>query len=105
ELEDQQDWLINPVTVLQFDRELIGPAGRAGLAVQPAGVREALRELAPAITVNAGSAIAPDREIVAVDKTALADAGLADGVRGLNVVGGSGSNTAMLKNMTGLKGL
>ncbi|MFN8471147.1 MAG: neuraminidase-like domain-containing protein [Anaerolineae bacterium] len=104
-ITDRQDWLANPATVVQFDGELVGPAGRAGLAIQPALAADgALDSAAPAIAVNAGSAIGPGQAVVAVDSSALASTGLAQGAAGLNIIGGSGLNSALLKNVSALKG-
>jgi hypothetical protein len=91
---------------MQFDGELIGPGGRAGLAVQPAFQPGAPgRSAAPTVNVNAGSAVAPDRAVVAVDSNALASSGLAAAASGLNVIGGNGLNSALLKNVNALKKL
>jgi hypothetical protein len=35
DMVDRQDWLANPATVMQFDGELVGPTGHAGLASRP----------------------------------------------------------------------
>ena len=104
EMTDRQDWLANSATVVQFDGELVGPTGRAGLAMQPAAAAGAVDGAAPAITVNAGSAIAPDQAVVAVDTMTLASTGLTQGVAGLNIIGGAGLNSALLKNVDALKG-
>jgi hypothetical protein len=102
---EKEDWLTNPATVMQFDGELIGPGGRAGLAVQPAfQAGPAAQSAAPAVNVNAGSAVAPDRTVVAVDSNALASSGLA-AAAGLNVIGGNGLNSALLKNVNALKNI
>jgi hypothetical protein len=103
ELAPREDWLANRQTLVQFDDELVGPAGRAGLAVQPAESVAALDGSAPAIAVNAGSAIAADRAVVAVDTTALAAANLSRDGTGINIVGGTGLNSALLKNLIARK--
>ncbi|MFN8499658.1 MAG: neuraminidase-like domain-containing protein [Anaerolineae bacterium] len=103
-LTERQDWLANPATVVQFDGELVGPTGRAGLALQPALAGDALDGAAPSVRVNAGSAIAAGQAVVAVDSAALAATGLAQGTAGLNIIGSSGLNSALLKNVTALKG-
>jgi hypothetical protein len=59
--------MANPATVVQFDGELIGPTGLAGLAVQPAReTGNALTDVATTVNVNAGSAIAPGSTVVAI---------------------------------------
>lgn len=103
ELAPRQDWLANSQTLVQFDGELVGPAGRAGLTVQPLEMVGGPEGAAPAITVNAGSAIAPGKSVVAVDTTALAAAGLSAGGAGLNIIGGTGLNSALLKNVNRAK--
>jgi hypothetical protein len=103
ELAPRQDWLVNAQTLVQFDGELVGTAGRAGLTVRQAAVVGAREEAGPAIAVNAGSAIAPSQSVVAVDTTALAAAGLSQNRTGLNIIGGAGLNSALLKNMNGAK--
>jgi hypothetical protein len=103
-LADKQDWLANPSTVLHFDGELIGPTGHAGLAVGPAHeTSSAIENARPAIRVNAGSAIAAGSAVVAIDDNALVSAGLAQAAGGLNVIGGNGLNSALLKNLNALK--
>ncbi len=101
ELVSKQDWLANPATAVQFEGELIGPLGRAGVAVQD--TLAAADGLAGAIAVNAGSAIAPDKAVVAVETNALASAGLATAAGGLNVIGSNGLNSALLKNVSTFK--
>lgn len=105
ELTPRQDWLVNPQTLVQLDGELVGPAGRSGLTVQPVERMSALEEAAPAITVNAGSAISSGTGLVATDTMALAAAGLTLGGAGLNIIGGTGLNSALLKNANRAKGI
>lgn len=100
EMASKQDWLANTATVMQFDDELIGPTGRAGLAVRTSLESEGTT----AINVNAGSAVASGSTVVVIDSSALASAGLAHTVGGLNVIGGNGLNSALLKNMNAVKG-
>lgn len=102
-LASKEDWLANPATLVPFQGELIGPAGQAGLAVRSA--LETGSPLEAAIVVNAGSAIEPGSTVVAVDNNALASSGLARTAGGLNVVGGNGLNSALLKNVKAIKGL
>jgi ABC toxin N-terminal region/Neuraminidase-like domain len=105
EVVSKQDWVANPETVMQFDGELIGPTGRAGLAIQSSlEPSSALEDTSTVINVNAGSAIAGGQTVVAVDNNALASAGLTRASRGLNVIGGDGLNSALLKNLNSLKG-
>lgn len=99
DLTSRQDWIANQSTVVQFDGELIGPRGRAGLAVLPSAEAGAA-DGAASINVNAGSALAPGSAIVATQKNALESAGLNQAAGGLNVIGGGGLNSALLKNVS-----
>jgi hypothetical protein len=100
ELAPKQDWLAHPATVMQFDGELVGPAGHAGLAtVTGLQIGKDAAADGPSLNVNAGSAITPGGAVVAVDRTALSSSGLTAVSGGLNVVGGNGLNSALLKNM------
>jgi hypothetical protein len=102
---DKQDWLANAATVMQFDGELIGPTGHAGLAVRSAlEVSSAREEETTALTVNAGSAITPESTVVVADNSVAASSGITQSKSGLNVIGGNGLNAALLKNVGALKG-
>jgi hypothetical protein len=105
EMVSKLDWLVNAATVVQFNGELIGPTGHAGLAVrsslETAGAPDSV---ATAININAGSAIAPGSTVVTIESNALVSGGLAPAAGGLNVVGGNGLNSALLKNVNALKG-
>ena len=85
---------------MQFDGELIGPRGHAGLAsrfeIEVAGLPD---DSVSTVRVNAGSAIAPGNTVVTTNHNALAVSGLASENGGLNVVGGRGLNSALLTNM------
>jgi hypothetical protein len=94
-----QDWLINPGTGLLFEGELIGPGGRAGLAVLPSA--EMTRDLAGGgipVNVHAGSGLAPGNTVVITGSNTLEQAGLTQAAGGLNVVGSSGFNSALAQN-------
>jgi hypothetical protein len=98
-----QDWLANPQTVVQFDGELVGAAGRAGLAIQPSFAESSLDTTTPAISVAAGSALRPGEGIFIADITTLAAAGISQGDAGINIVGAGGLNSALLKNLSGFR--
>jgi hypothetical protein len=103
-LLENRDWLANPGTVLHFDDALVGPTGRAELAVK--AVNESAGNAgAPALNVNAGSAIAPGTAVVTAAPNALAAAGLSVAAGSINVVGSSGLNSALLGNARTLNGL
>jgi len=100
-----QDWLVNSATVLQFGGELIGPAGRAGLAVVPAAQSGALAAGgALTVSVGAGSQLAPETALTATPGSALEASGLVQAAGGLNVIGGAGLNAALVKNLGRLAG-
>jgi hypothetical protein len=100
-IASKQDWLANPTTVIQFDGELVGPKGHAGLTALSA-VKETEEET-PTVNINAGSAIAPDNAVVVTSRNTLASAGLTQASGGLNVIGGNGLNSALLNNTKALK--
>jgi hypothetical protein len=102
-MASKQDWLTNPTTVIQFDGELVGPRGHAGLAALSVTGKEADEESAPVVNINAGSTIAADTAIVVTSGNSLASAGLTQASGGLNVIGGNGLNSALLKNAQALK--
>jgi hypothetical protein len=100
----EHDWLVNSATVMQFREELIGPAGRAGLQVMPSA--EAVGVLASGgifLNVHAGSDLAQASSVVAKTSSALENAGLIYAAGGLNVVGSSGLNSALAKNIVMLR--
>jgi Neuraminidase-like domain/ABC toxin N-terminal region len=101
-MQPGQDWLVNPVTGLHFDGEVIGPAGRTGLAVvQPVGAVEALADGGIPINVHPGSKLASGSTVVAPASDALNRAGLVQ-TGMLNIVGGSGFNSALAHNFDAL---
>jgi len=94
ELTRSRDWLVNPVTALKFDGEMIGPRGLPGLEVAAPG------SLAGGLSVNvsAGSALGSGETVAVRDSHALANSGLARDAASLNIVGGGGFNAALLQN-------
>jgi peptidoglycan hydrolase-like protein with peptidoglycan-binding domain len=98
-VEPGQDWVVNPVTGLLFDGELIGPGGRAGWAILPSTeVAGAITEGGIPVNVHAGSGLAPGDTVVLTADNALEQAGLTPVAGGLNVVGSSGFNSALAQN-------
>ena len=98
ELTRRQDWLVNPQTLVQFDGELVGLAGQAGLKLQSVELAATEEVVAQAITVNANSAIASGTGVTAIDTRALTAARVLLGSAGLKIIGGTGLNSALLKN-------
>jgi peptidoglycan hydrolase-like protein with peptidoglycan-binding domain len=99
EVRPRQDWLINPATGLLFDGELIGPGGRAGLAVLPSDEAAGARvDGAMPVNIHAGSDLALSKTVVATANNALEQAGLTPVAGRLNVVGSSGFTSALAQN-------
>jgi hypothetical protein len=101
QLKSRQDWIMNPATVLRFDEALIGPRGSANLVVLPVSeLPAALSGGGITVQVQPGSNIATDNHVVASSDNALAQAGLAQATGGLNVIGASGFNSTLAKNLS-----
>lgn len=102
DVNPKPDWLVNPVTVLDFHGELLGPTGSSGLLVQPA-VRS---DATPVVTetpvdVVAGGAVASTGDVVAADRSLLDRSGL-EVTNGLNVIGRGGFTNVESRNLTAL---
>ncbi len=102
-LADQVDWMTHPATVVQFGGELVAGTGRAGLAIMEgaAGAAAEATAAAASVAVNAGSAVAKNAALVVAEPDAFQLAGLGQAGGALNVVGGSGLNAALRKNLNG----
>ena len=99
EIKTEQDWLINSGTVFHFEDALIGPSGRAHVAVlSPDEAVDAIARGGQSVNVHTGSGIAQGTTIVAVERDALDDAGLMVASGGLNVVGSGGFNSGLKQN-------
>lgn len=92
------DWLVNPGTGLLFDGELIGPAGRPGLEILTAEVAGVIAEGGMQMNVNPGSGLASGSTVVLAGSTTLEQNGLTQVAGGLNIIGGSGFNSALTQN-------
>jgi len=98
-----QDWLVNPATGLLFEGELIGPGGKAGMAVLPSTeLAGAIAEGGTPVKVHAGSGLASGSTVVALAGEAQDQVGLAQTAGTLNIVGGSGFNSALAQNFDAL---
>jgi hypothetical protein len=93
------DWLVNPGTALEFDGVLIGPAGRPGLEILPAG---GIAEGGSLVNVNPGSGLGAGSTVVLTRATTLEESGLTQVAGGLNVIGSAGFNVALEKNFNEL---
>jgi hypothetical protein len=94
-----QDWLLNPQTVLAFDRTLIGPTGDLGLVLDPAG-----RSAAPGVHVSVSQAtgVVAGVGVAISDPINLARSGLAIAADGLKVAGASSVNLNRLSRASNL---
>jgi hypothetical protein len=102
-VKPRPDWVVNPQTGVLFGGELIGPGGRAGVDVLTSLDADGVLALGGSpVHIQAGSGIATDRAMVTADHDGLRRAGLNAATTGLNVVGGSGLNAALARNLAGL---
>jgi len=98
-----QDWLVNPATGLLFEGELIGPGGKAGMAVLPSTeLAGAIAEGGTPVKVHAGSGVVSGSTVVALAGEVLDQAGLTQTAGTLNIVGDSGFNSALAQNFDAL---
>jgi hypothetical protein len=91
------DWLVNPVTVMRFDDQVIGALGGVPLTFEqrqpgtsPGGTP---------LHVNPASAVDAAEVVVLGGGLTLEQVGLAQAAGGLNVVGASGVNAGMIQNV------
>jgi hypothetical protein len=97
------DWLVNTATGLMFDGEMIGPGGRAEVAVLPSSeVTAALAGGGVAVNVQPGSSIGSGATAVIARAGAIGGAGLNLAPGGLNVVGATGLNATLVRNFDAL---
>lgn len=94
-----RDWLINPGTAIRFDDVLIGPTGQPGIEILTA-VEAAAGQ--GSVSVNPGSDLVGGSTVVLRDENTFARSGLKAIGGGLNIVGGSGFNSALEKNFNDL---
>lgn len=94
------DWLINPVTGLVFDGVVVGPGGRTGFEVRPAGemIDSVIRAGVP-VSVHAGSGVAADTGAVLTGAAAIGHMGLSPVSGSLNIVGSAGFNAGLAQNV------
>lgn len=92
------DWLVNPLTGLRFDDEVIGPGGRAGIVVLPSHeVSEGVSNGTSLANVHIGSDL-PMGTVAMVPTSALDRASVTKVAGGLNVVGGAGFSSELAEN-------
>jgi hypothetical protein len=91
-----QDWLINPGSVIRFGDVLIGPTGQPGIEIR-GGADPAIG--LGRVNVNPGSDLVSGSSIVLRDAESFALSGLREIAGGFNVVGGAGLNAALKVNL------
>jgi hypothetical protein len=98
-VKGEQDWLVNPDTKLVFEGQVIGPTGRTGMAVLPiAQADAAIADGAVAVQPLAGLDVGPGSSLVIGLEQPHEDGHTrSDG--GMNLVGSSGFNLALSRNM------
>lgn len=94
------DWLVNSITGLVFDGEVVGPQGHAGLEIVPSfeGLGAIIEGGIP-IEAQAGSHLAAGDVLVIHDDTTFGQSGLTQQAGGLNVVGNAGLNSTLAQNV------
>lgn len=96
------DWLVNPLTGLRFEDEVIGPGGRAGIIVLPSHeVAEIVLDDASLANIHIGSDL-PMEAVAIVPNAVLGQAGITKVAGGLNVVGGAGFSSELAQNLNEL---
>lgn len=90
-----QDWMVNPGTLIRFSDTLIGPIGQPGIVISTA-VDGAINQ--EYLNVNPGSAVAAGSIVVLADESTFAHSGLNVPGGGLNVIGSAGFNSVLGKN-------
>ncbi|MBX3629208.1 MAG: hypothetical protein KF908_04695 [Nitrosomonas sp.] len=90
-----QDWMVNPRTLIRFSDTLIGPIGQPGIVISTA-VDGAINQ--EYLNVNPGSAVAAGSIVVLADESTFAHSGLNVPGGGLNVIGSAGFNSVLGKN-------
>jgi len=86
-----------------FEGELIGPGGKAGMAVLPSTeLAGAIAEGGTPVKVHAGSGVVSGSTVVALAGEVLDQAGLTQTAGTLNIVGDSGFNSALAQNFDAL---
>ncbi|RPI94811.1 MAG: hypothetical protein EHM40_05340 [Chloroflexi bacterium] len=102
--EQKADWLVNARTVLTFDDGMVGPKGYTGLAARPEVATAGANVTLQTIQANPGSALPAGSRMVMEDASTFNQSGLVQTQRGFNVVGTTGFNSALEKNLTQMFG-
>ena len=95
----RNDWLVNPITALVFDGELIGSGGRAPVTMLPSSaLTSAVVGGAMPVSLTAGGGVGP--ATVAVTDVRVGGATAVLTPETLNVVGAAGFNAPLAHNLT-----
>ena len=97
-IESKIDWVTDPATVLRFDDHFIGQEGGIDLKVLPAGTN--VSDFGTLVNVNPGSELVSDSVVVAYGERKLGAGRFQLPEGGLNVVGGGGMNSALLRSLS-----
>ena len=98
-----RDWLLNGGTGVLFDGELIGPSGRAGLAVLPSTeVAGAMAQGAKPLNIHPDGGLGAGSAVVLTGAATLEQTGLIRPAGGLNVIGSGGLNSGLMENFNAL---
>lgn len=97
-ISSKEDWVTNPATVLQYGDRLIGQEGGLDLKVLPAGTK--VSDFDTLVNVNPGSELVSGSVIVAYDEHKLGAGRFQLPEGGLNVVGGGGMTSALLRSLS-----
>ena len=98
-IKQKDDWLVNPITALEFDGGLIGPEGRAPIRILASSeLSAAVMAGAIPVAVNAGGGLGPSAVAVVAGGSSPQTAVFTQEAAGLNVVGGGGFNAPLANN-------
>jgi hypothetical protein len=92
------EWVTDPMTVLRFDDRFIGQEGGLDLKVLPAGTR--VSDFGTLVNVTPDSELISGSVVVAYDERKLGAGRFPLPKGGLNVVGGGGMNSALLRSLS-----
>ena len=97
-IESKIDWVTDPMTVIRFDDRFIGQEGGIDLKVLPAGTN--VSDFDTLVNINPGSELVSGSVVVVYDKRKLGEGRFQFPEGGLNVVGGGGMNSALLRSLS-----
>jgi hypothetical protein len=99
-VKPRQDWLVNTVSVVDFDGELIDQTGRTGLTTIPSTeVSKTIAEGGMPVNIAPGSGVAVNTTFVNPANNSLYRTSLKQATAKLNIVGRNGYNSALAQNL------